>query len=144
MRHLGNSVAARVSLAIVAVACGLTGCAGQGSNPNDIGIAVPDETGVLRRLRSASELEGLLKPELRRHEQPVVGDALGLLRHHHPRQLLGARVADGEVELLDAVRLPGNSHPMGAWAGQGGIVTPPAIGACFHCTVRPVRPFKAR
>ncbi|MEJ0085736.1 MAG: hypothetical protein WDO72_08645 [Pseudomonadota bacterium] len=64
MRHPGNWIAVRVSLAVLAATCGLTGCGADGSNPKDISIDVPDENGVLRKVRSASELEGLLKGTL--------------------------------------------------------------------------------
>jgi hypothetical protein len=61
MRRSGNSIAVRFSIAILVAACGLTGCGGEGSNPKDVTIIAADETGMLRKLRSASELEGLLK-----------------------------------------------------------------------------------
>jgi hypothetical protein len=41
--------------------CGLTGCGGEGSSPNDVTVVITDETGMLRRVRSAAELEELLE-----------------------------------------------------------------------------------
>jgi hypothetical protein len=59
MRHPGNSIALRVSLGILAATCGLTGCGAEGSNPNDVVVEIRDEAGMLRKVRSASEFEGL-------------------------------------------------------------------------------------
>ena len=64
MRHPFHSSARCAALAILAATCGLTGCGGEGSNPKDVSTVIPDETGMLRKVRSASELEGLLKDGL--------------------------------------------------------------------------------
>lgn len=56
-----NSIAVSLSLALLAATSGLTGCGGEGSNPNDITVVEVDEAGISRELRSASELEVLLK-----------------------------------------------------------------------------------
>lgn len=60
MRQPFHPSALRVSLAILAATCGWTGCGGEGSNPGDVITVIQDETGMLRRVRSAPELEGLL------------------------------------------------------------------------------------
>ena len=64
MRQPFLSSALRVSRAILAATSGLTGCGGEGSNPKDVSTVIPDESGMLRKVRSASELEGLLKDGL--------------------------------------------------------------------------------
>ena len=59
MHHPGNPLAC-LSIAVMVAICGLTGCGGEGSNANDVTVVITDEMGMLRRVRSASELDALL------------------------------------------------------------------------------------
>ena len=60
MPHPGISIAACLSVAVLVLTCGLTGCGGDGSNPNDVTVVIADELGMLHTVRSASELDELL------------------------------------------------------------------------------------
>jgi hypothetical protein len=87
MRHPGNSLVC-LSMAVMVATCGLTGCDGEGSNPNDVTVVVTDEMGILRRVRSASELDALLNGDW-----PAAS----------PRLVSGSSIDTAlEAELLDA------------------------------------------
>ncbi|MEO8061180.1 MAG: hypothetical protein ABI821_00380 [Pseudomonadota bacterium] len=93
MGHPGNALAVRTTLAILIATCGLTGCGGDGSNPNDIITVGPDEAGMLRKVRSASELEGLLKGAL--HDASSSGGQVD------EDLLLGLDLSDGEWSFME-------------------------------------------
>ena len=59
----GKSIAGCLLVAIMVLTCGLTGCGGDGSNPNDVTVVIADELGMLHRVRSASELDELLNDD---------------------------------------------------------------------------------
>ena len=72
MPHPGISIAACLSVAVLVLTCGLTGCGGDGSNPNDVTVVIADELGMLHTVRSASELEELLD-----HDSPAGNPSVG-------------------------------------------------------------------
>jgi len=122
MRHPGKSIALRVSLGILAATCGLTGCGAEGSNPNDLVVEIPDEAGMLRKVRSASEFEGLLKDALHEATPGVVSilsSGAAMPPSVDPSGYSGTYTAEAGVDEFDYARYDGSflyvaTNPFGA------------------------------